>query len=47
MDCKGTILKVNKAFTKNYGYTTQDLEGRYFNILYNENDKKESKSEIE
>jgi PAS domain S-box-containing protein len=47
MDCDGTILRVNKAFAKNYGYTTEDLRGKYFDILYNENDKQEGKPETE
>src|SRR6476619_3418991 len=47
MDCDGTILNVNKSFTKNYGYTTEDLEGRYFDLLYNERDKEEGKPQTE
>lgn len=47
MECDGTILNVNRAFTKNYGYTTDDIKGKYFNVLYTEKDKEEGKPEIE
>jgi PAS domain S-box-containing protein len=47
MDCDGTILKVNRAFGKNYGYTTEDLGGKHFDILFNEKDKEERKPQIE
>lgn len=47
MECDGTIREVNRAFTKNYGYTTKDLEGKYFDLLFIEKDKKEGKPAIE
>jgi PAS domain S-box-containing protein len=47
MDCDGTILRVNKAFTKNYGYTNEDLVGKYFNMLFTTKDKEQGKPELE
>jgi PAS domain S-box-containing protein len=47
MERNGTILKVNRAFTKNYGYATEDLQGKYFDILFTEKDKEEGKPELE
>jgi PAS domain S-box-containing protein len=47
MECNGTIREVNRAFTKNYGYTTEDLGGKYFDLLFTEKDKKEGKPATE
>jgi PAS domain S-box-containing protein len=47
MQCDGTILKVNNAFTKNYGFTNEDIEGKNFEILFIEKDKEESKPQLE
>jgi PAS domain S-box-containing protein len=47
MDCDGTIMKVNRAFTKNYGYSNEDIAGKYFDLLFIEKDKQEGKPELE
>jgi PAS domain S-box-containing protein len=47
MDCYGMILKVNTAFTKNYGYTNEHLVGKYFDVLFIEKDKEEGRPERE
>jgi len=47
MQCDGTILKVNHAFTKNYGYANEDIEGKNFEMLFIEKDKEEGKPELE
>jgi len=47
MQCDGTMLKVNNAFTKNYGYANEDIEGKNFEILFIEKDKEERKPQLE
>ena len=47
MNCDGTILGVKKAFTKNYGYTNEDIFGKNFSILFNERDREVHKPELE
>src|ERR1700712_5660084 len=39
MNCDGSIIEVNKAFTSNFGYETKDLEGQNFSKLFTEEDK--------
>jgi PAS domain S-box-containing protein len=43
----GTVLEVNSAFTNNFGYTTQDLEGKNFRELFNVADKSKNAPELE
>jgi PAS domain S-box-containing protein len=47
MDAKGIIKEVNPAFTIAYGYTTEDLQGKHFKILYTEKDQTILRPEIE
>jgi len=47
MQCDGTVLRVNNAFTKNYGYANEDIQGKNFEILFIEKDKAESKPQME
>lgn len=47
MDEEGTILKINKAFTKHFGYDPDDLTGKNFSILFTEKDKEIKKPERE
>lgn len=47
MDCKGVIFDVNQAFTNNFGYSTNDIKGQNFNILFNENDRKNKLPQLE
>src|SRR2546423_1782823 len=34
MNCDGSIIEVNKAFTNNFGYETKDLEGQNVNTAF-------------
>lgn len=36
MNCDGSIIEVNKAFTNNFGYETKDLAGQNFSKLFTE-----------
>src|SRR5215210_7964466 len=47
MDSDGVILGVNKSFTNNFGYTEEEIRGRSFSFLFNENDKAENKPLLE
>jgi PAS domain S-box-containing protein len=47
MQCDGTVLRVNNAFTKNYGYANEDIQGKNFDILFIEKDKAERKPQLE
>lgn len=47
MDKEGTILKINNAFTKHFGYEPDDLNGKNFSILFTEKDKETKKLERE
>lgn len=47
MDCDGTILEVNKAFTNNFGYSTKDLEGKNFRELFTSTDRNKNTPELE
>ena len=47
MDANGTVMEVNPAFTNNFGYTTQDLEGKHFRELFNAADKNKNVPELE
>jgi PAS domain S-box-containing protein len=39
MELDGTVLDVNRAFTKNFGYTNEAIQGQNFHILFTEQDK--------
>jgi PAS domain S-box-containing protein len=39
MQCDGTMLSVNQAFTHNFGYTTEDVAGKNFSLLFNQSDQ--------
>ncbi len=47
MDCDGTILEVNRAFTNNFEYTTSELEGKNLRELFTEFDKQQKSPESE
>lgn len=47
MDTAGTILSVNKAFTKNFGYSTEEVEGKNFSLLFTEQDKELQRPQFE
>ena len=47
MSDNGTILEVNRAFTNNFGYTTDDIKGKNFSLLFNDNDNSKNKSQVE
>jgi PAS domain S-box-containing protein len=39
MTTEGIVIEVNKAFTKHYGYTSEDLAGKSFTILFTKSDR--------
>ena len=39
MDCEGTIMQTNQAFTNNFGYSDQEIIGKNFSVLFNETDR--------
>lgn len=47
MDTEGNVLDVNRAFTNNFGYNNNDINGRNFSILFTEEDKKRQKPQLE
>jgi PAS domain S-box-containing protein len=47
MDCEGTVLDVNKAFTNNFGYSNTEIKGRNFKILFTNKDIEENKPQLE
>ena len=47
MNLSGVIERVNSAFTTTFGYTTEDLKGKHFRILYIEKDQVLRRPEIE
>lgn len=47
MDVAGNILDVNKSFTKNFGFTTEDLKGKHFSELFTSSDKEKKVPEKE
>ena len=47
MDTTGTILEVNSAFTKNYGFTTADVQGKSFKLFFTKSDKQKRMPEKE
>jgi PAS domain S-box-containing protein len=47
MECDGTVITINKSFTKNFGYTTSEIAGRNYSILFTDEDKENGKPEQE
>jgi PAS domain S-box-containing protein len=47
MDSHGIVERVNTAFTSAYGYSSEDLKGKHFRILYTEKDQLTRRPEIE
>jgi PAS domain S-box-containing protein len=47
MDKQGVILKINHAFNIRFGYTSEDLVGKNFSILFTEQDRGTNKPERE
>jgi PAS domain S-box-containing protein len=47
MNCDGRIIEVNKAFTNNFGYDTEDLKGQNFNILFTEENQERNIPKLE
>src|SRR5215204_2336259 len=43
MDSDGFVLDVNKSFTTNFGYTSEEIKGKNFSILFNESDRLKNK----
>ena len=39
MEMDGTVLDVNRAFTKNFGHTNEAIQGQNFHILFTEQDR--------
>jgi PAS domain S-box-containing protein len=39
MEMDGTVLDVNRAFTTNFGYTNESIQGQNFHILFTEQDR--------
>ncbi len=47
LDEKGIIISVNKAFENCFGYRQDDIIGKYFSMLFTEEDLKNGKPEFE
>ncbi len=47
MDLDGNVLDVNRAFTANFGYSNDDIQGENFSLLFNEPDKETGKPQLE
>jgi PAS domain S-box-containing protein len=47
MQCDGTIMNVNQAFTRNFGYSNDDITGKNFSLLFNQTDRQEGKPQLE
>lgn len=47
MDGTGTIEHINHSFETIYGYSKEDLVGKYFDILFTEEDRKKGLPELE
>jgi len=47
MDANGIIVKANRAFTTCFGYTEEEMSGRFFSFLFTEEDKKIRKPQTE
>jgi PAS domain S-box-containing protein len=47
MDSEGTILATNMGMLNSYGYNSEEIVGKKFNILYTENDRAKKIPEME
>jgi PAS domain S-box-containing protein len=47
LDAEGTVLRVNEAFTNNYGYENNEIKGLHFKTLFTERDREIEKPEKE
>lgn len=47
LDPKGTVLRVNKAFTRNFGYTNEEINGQHFSILFTKLDNEKARPQHE
>jgi PAS domain S-box-containing protein len=47
MDDKGIILGTNQAFSNNFGYSNNELNGQNFNVLFNLSHRNQNKPEAE
>src|SRR5215203_3175974 len=47
MDTTGAILEVNRCFTANFGYNSDELKGQNFSLLFNKRDKEKNKPRLE
>ena len=43
MNSEGVVLKVNHAFTKNFGYSNEEIQGLHFDVLFTETDNKKNR----
>jgi PAS domain S-box-containing protein len=47
LDTNGKVMMVNQSFSNQFGYTQEDVEGKYFDFLFTEEDKLKKKPESE
>ncbi len=47
MSSEGVVLDVNSAFTKNFGYSNESIQGENFSILFNEGDRANKLPQLE
>jgi len=47
MNTEGDILQVNRAFSDEFGYSNEEIEGKNFSILFPEEELKKGKPEVE
>lgn len=47
MDDKGIILNTNHAFSDNFGYSKNELDGQNFSVLFNLSDRNDRKPQME
>ncbi|HZH66935.1 MAG TPA: PAS domain-containing protein [Flavisolibacter sp.] len=47
LDTQGVVIDVNKGFTKNFGYTAEDIKGKNFSLLYTEADLEKNRPQNE
>jgi PAS domain S-box-containing protein len=47
LDTNGVIIDINQGFTKNFGYTAEDVKGKNFSLLYTKADLDTNKPQRE